>query len=71
MTNTAPKTFTVPQVARKIGVSEQRIRWLCEELKLGVKLNASLRLLTQPDVAKLRKRCTGTPGRPKSKVRKG
>lgn len=63
--------YTVPQAAETIGVSEQRIRWLCAEMKLGTKLNASLRLLTAADLAKLKKRCTRLAGRPKSKASKG
>jgi hypothetical protein len=68
MANTAP--ITVPQAAAKIGVSEQRIRFLCDEMALGLKLNASLRLLSAGDVAALKRRCTGKSGRPKSKAAK-
>lgn len=66
----ANTVYTVPQAADRIGVSEQRIRLLCDDMGLGRKINASLRLLTPAEVSSLKKRCTGKAGRPKSKLRK-
>jgi len=70
MANSAP--ITVTQAAAQIGVSEQRIRFLCGKLNLGYKLTPSMRLLSAKDVRILVRACvgarTGKNGRPKSRA---
>jgi hypothetical protein len=57
------ETYTIPQAAVLLKLSEQTIRQRCRDFEIGDKINGRLRLLTRADLARVRKskRPVGNP----------